>query len=381
MPEIHLAFVDDWEVRGNGSGDPRVLQFEPMRRLIAIFNRFGIRGSFNVEVMQQLGFREWQDRFPELRELADEWETAVVECYGQGHDVQLHIHPQWVGAEYLDGQWRLASDWSLLNYPAEQIRQLLQKGKEFLESLLRTVNPNYRCISYRAGSWCIAPSPFTMSILSELGFVFDTSIVGGLHDDTKHVKLDYRWCEESFLPFYPDMADARRVSGQEQPIVCVPTNHFLATPSQALRRDAGQASRALRQKVRTLMRGRNPSASAGGRGSSAGEWTNKHESGAVGKIRMYLKRYTTATTYVSSISKLNYAMLQAMLANVRREAAKRELRQVPIILASHTKDIRDFADIEKFVGDVANAPDVKCVTLTEIANGLRDGTYPIRKAA
>ncbi len=198
MPEIHLAFVDDWEVRGNGSGDPRVLQFEPMRRLVAIFNRFGVRGSFNAEVMQQLSFRKWQERFPELGELADEWEAAVLECYRQGHDVQLHIHPQWVDAEHVEGRWRLAGDWSLVNYPAAQIRELLQTGKNYLEGLLRTVNPTYRCVSYRAGSWCIAPSPDTMPILSELGFVFDTSIVGGLHCDTKHLTVDYRKCEESF---------------------------------------------------------------------------------------------------------------------------------------------------------------------------------------
>ena len=95
---------------------------------------------------------------------------------------------------------------------------------------------------------------------------------------------------------------------------------------------------------------------------------------------MYLKRYTVGDLCISSISQLNYAMLRAMLANVRCEAERRRLAKVPVILASHTKDIRDFSDIERFVGDVANAADIKCVTLTEIANGLQDGTYPIRKA-
>ena len=68
---IHLAFVDDWEVRGNGTGDPRVLQFEPMRKLVKIFNKQGIRGSFNAEVMQQLTYRSQQERFPELKVIAD----------------------------------------------------------------------------------------------------------------------------------------------------------------------------------------------------------------------------------------------------------------------------------------------------------------------
>jgi hypothetical protein len=92
-PTIYLALVDDWEVRGNGTGDPRVLQFEPMRRLVKIFNHYGIRGSFNVEVMQQLTYRKLEERFPELNVLADQWEEVVQESFRQGHDVQLHLHP------------------------------------------------------------------------------------------------------------------------------------------------------------------------------------------------------------------------------------------------------------------------------------------------
>ncbi len=51
QPVIYLAFVDDWEVRGNGTGDPRALQFEPMRKPVQIFNNYGIRGSFNLETI------------------------------------------------------------------------------------------------------------------------------------------------------------------------------------------------------------------------------------------------------------------------------------------------------------------------------------------
>ena len=96
-PTIYLAFVDDWELRGNGSGDVRELQLRPMRELVRIYNRHGIRGSFNAEVMQQLTFRKFQTAHPELKALADEWDDAVRETFRQGHDIQLHTHPQWCG--------------------------------------------------------------------------------------------------------------------------------------------------------------------------------------------------------------------------------------------------------------------------------------------
>src|SRR4051812_11324393 len=119
-PTIYLAFVDDWELSGTGAGDARELQFEPMRKLVTIYNAHGIRGSFNAEVMQQLTFRKFEREHPELKTLADEWDEAVRETHAQGHDIQLHIHPQWTGAEYKDGEWHLSADWSILNYAPEE---------------------------------------------------------------------------------------------------------------------------------------------------------------------------------------------------------------------------------------------------------------------
>ena len=137
-PTIHLALVDDWELRGNGSGDVRELQFQPMRRLVSIYNRIGIRGSFNAEVMQQLTFR----KHPQFNTLADEWDQIVTETFRQGHDIQLHVHPQWHNAEYKDGEWNLSSDWSILNYPPEAARRMLADAKTYLEQLLTKVDPN-----------------------------------------------------------------------------------------------------------------------------------------------------------------------------------------------------------------------------------------------
>ena len=85
----------------------------------------------------------------------------------QGHDIQLHIHPQWTGAQYQDGRWNLSGDWSILNYTAEEARGLIARGKECLENLLRPVEANYVCVSFRSGSWCIAPSPFMLSVLAD----------------------------------------------------------------------------------------------------------------------------------------------------------------------------------------------------------------------
>ena len=372
---IHLAFVDDWEVRGNGTGDPRVLQFEPMRKLVKIFNDYGIRGSFNVEVMQQLVHRNQQERFPELKVIADEWEQVVMESYRQGHDIQLHLHPQWTDAIYQGPcNWKLGGDWSILNYPCQQIKAMLVSGKQYLESLLGQINPAYACVSFRAGSWCAAPSDFLLPILSELGFVFDMSIVPGIRYDTPQVKLDYTPCQEPFLPYYPDMRDARRVSASVQPMFCIPTNTFPG-PRVALARGA------FRKIVRKVSKRNTATMTVASRGRSGNEWTNKGESGAVGLARKFLKRYVVGQAEIADLAQMNYAMMRRMMVHIRRQAARSGLDRVPVILENHTKDIHDFSDIERFAADVASSQDVKTLTLTEIAHGLRNGTFKVRTAS
>lgn len=378
-PTIHLAFVDDWELSGNGSGCPRELQFRPMRELASLYNAYGIRGSFNAEVMQQLTFRKFEHDYPELKNLADEWDASVRETYSQGHDVQLHIHPQWQDAEYEDGKWRLTADWSILNYEQDVAYQMMSAGKAYLEKLLRPIDGAYRCVSFRSGSWCIAPSPHMLSLLVKLGIVFDMSIVGGVRYETKNINLDYTGCEEDFLPYYPVMTDARLVSDKPEPIICVPTNHFYGSRRQVFRHHLNKVVCKVKGRIRSTESAQKQSSRSieaygheWAQTRHASPWTRVYEKGIV----PYLK----GKHLISDIAQLDYPLLREMLASIRSRARASNLADVPVILENHTKDIRDFSDIERFIEDVSRAPDIRCLTLTELAKELQSGKFQVRTA-
>jgi hypothetical protein len=377
-PTIYLAFVDDWELSGNGSGDARELQYEPMRELVKIYNAHGVRGSFNAEVMQQLTFRKFETAYPELKTLADEWDAVVRETYSQGHDIQLHIHPQWQNATYENGRWRLTADWSILNYSPEEAYQMMSAGKEYLENLLRPVNPAYACVSFRSGSWCIAPSPHMLHLLVKLGIVFDMSIVGGVCYETKNINLDYTNCDEDFLPYYPVMTDARRVSDKEEPIICVPTNHFYGSRRQVFKHHLSKALEKVKQRVAPSSTTQKSSRSHEAYGQ---EWAQTRHASVL--TRVYEKGivpYLKGKHLISDIAQLDYALLREMLSSIRRRARASGLDSVPVILENHTKDIRDFSDIERFIKDVSQAEDIQCLTLTELAKDLQNGKFQIRTA-
>jgi len=372
-PTIHLALVDDWELAGNGSGDPHQLQFRPLRELIRIFNAHGIRGSFNAEVMQQLAFRDLQDQYPHLKELADEWDSILCETLRHGHDVQLHTHPQWSSAEYKDGRWRLKGEWSILTYSANEAKEFLVSGKEYLENLLRPIKSDYECISYRAGSWCVAPSPFMLGLLAELGIVLDISVVGGLRYDTRRIELDYSNCEEDFLPFYPVMIDARRVSDKMEPIVCIPTNHFYGSRSRTFRHHMRTAVTKVQNRLSQASVDTTDT-----RENYRHEWAQKDHTSLVNRVyEKGIVPYLRGKHLISDLAQLDYPLMREMLSSIRRRARASKLTNIPVILGNHTKDIRNFDDIERFVSDIATAPDIKFVTLTEVVHGLRNGTFEI----
>ena len=366
---VQLLLSDDWELRGDGSGNMRAIQFATARRLCDVYERHGLRGTFNVEVFQQLVHLRLRGRHPELGELAHEWEQVVREMLERGHDVQMHLHPQWHDASYEAGRWRLNGSWSLLDYPREALAEMLGEAKAYLEGLLRDVDPGYRCVSYRAGSWCIAPSPHALGVLAELGIAFDMSIVAGAFYDSPEVTLDYRSVDEPFLPYYPRMDDARRLSDRVEPIVCVPTHSF--------------RPRVTNQAIRTLVRrtGRTPlrppaplrdrylaaSDVAVEQADYASDYSLHSRRSASGPAKPELS--------VSDLSQLGFAQMREMLDDVRRRASASGWPVVPVILENHTKDIGEFRPLELFSRYVAEAEDLEVITARELAESLETGRF------
>lgn len=115
-----------------------------------------------------------------------------------GHDAQLHIHSQWLNADYRDCTWNLKAPWSLLDHKPDDVRRMLGEGKEYLEALLLPDDPQYACVVFRAGAWCLAPSPTNLqlpdSISTSVLWVSCTKIRATF-------VLVYRQVDEGFLPF------------------------------------------------------------------------------------------------------------------------------------------------------------------------------------
>jgi hypothetical protein len=362
---IDLVLTDDWELRGDGSGNMRALQFETLGNLLEAYERWGIRASINAEVMQQLSHRRLAGQYPALGELADEWEGALRDAYRRGHDVGFHIHPNWSKASYDGSTWRLEGSWMLLDYSASELGLMLSEAKTELERVVRAVDPSYQCVTFRAGSWAIAPSPHVLPTLMNLGIEIDLSIVPGIQYRTSKVTLDYRQTDERFLPYYPCLEDARRLADGPMSIVCVPTYTFRPSFSRRLAgliaRQAVLRMPSLRGAVKQHLRPNAlPVRDAGPRNTSA-TWSN----GARNDL------------YIADLSMLSLSQMHEVLRSIRRRARRSGHDCVPVVLENHTKDVGDVGPLERFARVLSEASDVEVITLRELAARMRDGRYPI----
>jgi len=368
-PRIYLALTHDWELRGDGSGDIEEIQFAPMRRLLEIYEKFGARTTFLPDVMQQATFRNLAGDHPELKSAADSWDEHAKNAYERGHDIQLHLHSQWSDASRENDHWSLRGEWSLLKYGREQATNMLAESKSYLENLLQPVNRDYRCVAFRASALALAPSEHMLSTLVELGIQIDVSVAAGFFLNNQTLQLDYRECEETFLPYYPKMNDARKVSSQRESIVCVPLNHFYGSRSAVTKQNLALVRERLQR------RGSDSTAAPSGR--------PKLDTESSGVARVYEKLIEPAIKrkyFVSDTSRLNHPLMREMLAQIRQRARDSGLAKVPVVLTNHPKDIRDWEGTERFIGELAAADDVEFITLSDVAEKISRGEFQARKS-
>ena len=133
------------------------------------------------------------------RNPAEAMANQIRKAYQLGHDIQLHLHPQWIDAKYEKGEWLLNMKfWRLPEVPDKAneeismgLGDLIRKGKEDLEDILQPINPDYQCNVLRAGGYNIDPSERLLTILKENEFVADSSIYYGGKAESELSSYDY----------------------------------------------------------------------------------------------------------------------------------------------------------------------------------------------
>lgn len=196
---IECIFTLDYEIYGNGSGSLREHIFDPAQRLKEILDGFNAKMVVFVEAAE-LESIEAAGSDPAIADV----KRQVRRMHDDGHEIALHLHPQWCNARFVNGTWNLDySEYNLCSLSENRIAQIVDRSISYLRTLLSA--QDFTPLSFRAGNWLFQPTEPASKVLAERGIKIDSSVFkGGLQ---RGHKLDYRRALKNgyYWKFGPDV--------------------------------------------------------------------------------------------------------------------------------------------------------------------------------
>lgn len=196
---MNLILTLDYELYGDGSGDVFEHMVKPTDKILKICDEHNIKITLFFEVLEYIKLKEqWEAgnsmgyKENPIEAIEKQLQTMAL----NGHDIQLHVHPQWVNAKWQDDRWVVDLDnWRLGDFKVEQdysIEDMLRQGKLAIEGIVQKVKPDYKCSILRAGGYNILPSKEVSVAMNKLELTIDSSVYPGGYEQGALSKFDFR---------------------------------------------------------------------------------------------------------------------------------------------------------------------------------------------
>lgn len=163
---------------GDEPGTVRKSILEPTYLLLDALDKVNGKASFFVDYLMLKYLLAENEKTRSEAMLIMEQLREIVR---RGSRIELHIHPHWVNAKYINGKWNFSdfSHYCLSSFPKEEITKMFIEGTDMLESIAREVDPNYKIIAFRAGGWAILPFSDMEEGFRKAGIKVDSSVCHG----------------------------------------------------------------------------------------------------------------------------------------------------------------------------------------------------------
>lgn len=201
MSKYNLFFTLDYEIHGNGDGNPYELMVEPTYRLMTLLEKYGQKLTIMADVAEILCFKRYAAETGRDDYHVAEIETQLCDAIKRGHDVQLHVHSSYFKAQYKNGAFdQCIEEYNMAALPIERIDEMVTECVAYLENLLRPVKKDYKVWLFRAANWSMIPTENLYRVLVKHGITHDTSVFkGGVQGG--NVCYDYREAYDNLFAY------------------------------------------------------------------------------------------------------------------------------------------------------------------------------------
>lgn len=328
MTKYNLIFTLDYEIHGNGDGNPMELMVEPTYRLMTLLEKYGQRVTIMADVAEILRFKRYAAETGQDDYHVGEIETQLCDAIKRGHDVQLHIHSSYFKAQYKNGAFdQCIEEYNMAALPIERIDEMVGQCAAYLENLLKPIKKDYKVWLFRAANWSMMPTENLYRVLVKHGITHDTSVYkGGCQGG--NVCYDYRYAYDNLFAYPAAMTNIneRDEKGQliELPIYTEMRPFWdFVTPMRVFRMIRAKfhkhkhANDLRNERVREL-------------GKATSENDNR---------KLSLKTFFRLSPLKMDFNQVNSRGLKRMMKNIMRRVESQEPKaeKVDVILIGHSK--------------------------------------------
>jgi len=327
---FHLIITCDYELPGGGQGDVRRHMIEPTRQLLRVCEQHGAKLTIMAEVGELWAFEKAENAAFKKHIGYDPVfliKQQLREAVQRGHDVQLHLHPQWINARWSDTCWILDyKHYNLSDFEDDEMVALLRRGKDSLESMLRPCCADYKCVGFRAGQWNTKPSQRYLTALRDAGLKSDTSVFKWGHRYDGGADFDYRDAFSNVLAWYSRMDDINQPTTQPTILEVPIATESVRYPRMLTPRRLWLGMNFLREDLETR------AAIDNAKGVQA------HTQRRAVKLRRFLQRYPRKLDFCKLTGREMSSSIEALINQCRDS---RDCLPIPLVMIGHSKEIRN----------------------------------------
>ncbi len=306
---MNVYITLDYELfLGDKTGTPENCLIRPMDELCKIANKHNVKFVIFVDATYLLRMQQLSGRYKEVDRQYDLVSRHVKTLAEQGHDIELHFHPQWLYSNWdeITQQWKMdKKHYKLSDLDLEEAKTSLRAAKELLDSIV-----GYKTVAYRAGGFCLDSFTEYKEIFEELGLKVDSSVARGLYVKSPIHCYDYRNIPADQIYIFSESNKVTRADGSfvELSISSVRWNALFFVKN-----------------IRPLQKAYNPSFTYGdGRGISDGKSLLIHR----------IKKIFIPSSYLASIDGRQSCYLKKIYECVRK-------KQSDFVIIGHPKFLTD----------------------------------------
>lgn len=185
---MDIFFTLDYELfLGKKCGSVDNCLIRPLEEYTNRTKQYGVKFTLFVDAAFLYKLKELGHKFPHLLYEYKKISEHIKWLQKEGHDIQLHIHPQWFYSFYNGTTWEIdKKHYKLSDIQVDSAKYFFKVSKECLENIIEK-----KVIAFRAGGFCAQPIPMLTSFFYDNDIKIDSSVCPGMKYSSEFQNYDY----------------------------------------------------------------------------------------------------------------------------------------------------------------------------------------------